>query len=151
MIIGIIAIFLNTNQLRRRGNVVSRQECGVSRANSNTCHTGVVGHFITMVSTFSWSWVDVTKGNRRPAFIHVFHRNGLELPKISPQGKQEIPMTFGPKEAAIDEIVASCNGDLRGALKALLMVNEHLEAEIAQLYAAAAQYGITERGNNALH
>ena len=50
-------------------------------------------------------------------------------------------MTFGPNEAVIDEIVASCNGDLRGALKALLMVNEHLEAEIAQLYAAAAHYG----------
>ena len=42
-------------------------------------------------------------------------------------------MTFGPNEAAIDQIVASCNGDLRGALKALLLVNEHLEAEIAQL------------------
>jgi hypothetical protein len=60
-------------------------------------------------------------------------------------------MTFGPNESAIDEIVASCNGDLRGALKALLLVNEHLEAEIAQLYAAAAQYGINERGNNVLH
>lgn len=60
-------------------------------------------------------------------------------------------MTFGPNEAAIDEIVASCNGDLRGAVKALLMVNEHLEAEIAELYAAAAQYGLTGRGNNVLH
>ena len=60
-------------------------------------------------------------------------------------------MSIGPNEAAIDEIVASCNGDLRGALKALLMVNEHLEAEIAQLYAAAAQYGLTERGNSVLH
>ncbi len=60
-------------------------------------------------------------------------------------------MNFGPKEAAIDEIVASCNGDLRGALKAHLLGNEHLEAEIAQLYAAAAQHGITERGNNVLH
>jgi len=47
--------------------------------------------------------------------------------------------------------VASCNGDLRGALKALLMVNEHLEAEIAQLYAAAAHYGFAERGSNVLH
>ena len=56
-------------------------------------------------------------------------------------------MTFGPNEAAIDQIVASCNGDLRGALKALLLVNEHLEAEIAQLYAAAAHYGLTERSN----
>jgi len=60
-------------------------------------------------------------------------------------------MTFGPSEAAIDEIVASCNGDLRGAVKALLLVNEHLEAEIAQLYAAAAHYGLTERGGNVLH
>ena len=60
-------------------------------------------------------------------------------------------MGIGRNEAAIDEIVASCNGDLRGALKALLMVNEHLEAEIAQLYAAAAQYGLSERGDNLLH
>jgi hypothetical protein len=60
-------------------------------------------------------------------------------------------MAFGPSEAAIDEIVASCNGDLRGAVKALLLVNEHLEAEIAQLYAAAAHYGLSERGSNVLH
>jgi hypothetical protein len=60
-------------------------------------------------------------------------------------------MSVGPNEAAIDEIVASCNGDLRGALKALLLVNEHLEAEIAQLYAAAAQHGFSERGDSILH
>ena len=40
-------------------------------------------------------------------------------------------------EAVIDQIVASCNGDIRGALKALLLVNEQLEAELRQLYAAA--------------
>ena len=39
-------------------------------------------------------------------------------------------MTFRPKETAIDEIVANCNGDVHGALKALLLVNEHLEAEL---------------------
>jgi len=60
-------------------------------------------------------------------------------------------MSFRSSETAIDEIVASCNGDLRGALKALLLVNEHLEAEIVQLYAAAAQYGLNERNRNALH
>ena len=60
-------------------------------------------------------------------------------------------MGIRPNEAAIDEIVASCNGDLRGALKALLMVNEHLEAEIAQLYAAAAHYGLNERNRHAVH
>ena len=58
-------------------------------------------------------------------------------------------MTVGPNEAAIDEIVASCNGDVHGALKALLLVNEQLEAELQQLYAAlGAPLG---RGSNALH
>jgi hypothetical protein len=60
-------------------------------------------------------------------------------------------MSFRSSEAAIDEIVANCDGDLRGAVKALLLVNEHLEAEIAQLYAAAARHGLSERGGNALH
>lgn len=48
-------------------------------------------------------------------------------------------MTFTPNEAAIDEIVASCDGDVRGALKALLLVNEQLEAELRQLYAAVGR------------
>jgi hypothetical protein len=39
-------------------------------------------------------------------------------------------MTSRPHEAAIDEIVASCDGDVHGALKALLLVNEQLEAEL---------------------
>ena len=60
-------------------------------------------------------------------------------------------MTFRPKEAAIDEIVASCNGDVHGALKALLLVNEHLEAEIAELYAAVADSGLVDRRNCVLH
>lgn len=47
-------------------------------------------------------------------------------------------------EAAIDEIVANCNGDLRGALKALLLVNEHLEAELQQLQAAIGRAGVLE-------
>ena len=30
-------------------------------------------------------------------------------------------------EAEIEEIIAMCDGDLRGALKALMLVNEHLD------------------------
>jgi len=48
-------------------------------------------------------------------------------------------MISDPSHVAIYQIVASCNGDLRGALKALLLVNEHLEAELQQFYAAVAQ------------
>jgi len=60
-------------------------------------------------------------------------------------------MTFRANDAAIDEIVASCGGDVRGALKALLLVNEQLEAELEQLYAAAGQRASCEAGRNALH
>jgi hypothetical protein len=60
-------------------------------------------------------------------------------------------MTFGSNDAAIDAIVASCSGDLRGAVRALLLINEHLEAELAKLYAAAADQSLAERGNNVLH
>ncbi len=41
-------------------------------------------------------------------------------------------MSLRSKDAAIDEIVASCSGDLRGAVRALLLINEHLEAELAK-------------------
>jgi hypothetical protein len=60
-------------------------------------------------------------------------------------------MSFRANEIAIDEIVASCDGDVRGALKALLLVNEQLEAELARLYAAVSYGGPSERGGSALH
>lgn len=61
-----------------------------------------------------------------------------------------LPMISDASEAAIDQIVASCNGDIRGALKALLRVNEQLEAELAQFYAAVGLDGMA-RGSNAVH
>ena len=39
---------------------------------------------------------------------------------------------------AIEEIIAACDGNVHGALKALLLVNEHLEAELHQLYSAVS-------------
>lgn len=60
-------------------------------------------------------------------------------------------MTSRPTDTVIDEIISTCNGDLRGALKALLMVNEQLEAELQQLYAASPPSGAIRPGNNVLH
>ncbi len=60
-------------------------------------------------------------------------------------------MTSIPNDTAIDEIVASCNGDIRGVLRALLLVNEQLETELAQLYAAVSYRRPFDRGNSALH
>jgi hypothetical protein len=60
-------------------------------------------------------------------------------------------MNSGLHETAIDEIVARCNGDIRGALKALLLVNEQLEAELAKLHAVVAHGGLTGPNRNVLH
>jgi hypothetical protein len=60
-------------------------------------------------------------------------------------------MSSGFHETAIDEIVARCNGDIRGALKALLLVNEQLEAELAELHAMVAHGGLTGPSRSVLH
>jgi hypothetical protein len=60
-------------------------------------------------------------------------------------------MTPGPTDATIDEIISTCNNDLRGALKALLMVNEQLEAELRQLHAASTHGASVRHGNTVLH
>jgi hypothetical protein len=60
-------------------------------------------------------------------------------------------MTFKPDEAAIDDIVASCDGDIRGALQALLLVNEQLETELRRFYATAAHGASDQCGSTVLH
>jgi hypothetical protein len=60
-------------------------------------------------------------------------------------------MTYRSNDVTIDEIIASCSGDTRGALKALLLVNEQLEAELTRLYAVVTNSGMLERGGGALH
>jgi hypothetical protein len=47
-------------------------------------------------------------------------------------------MAYRRTEVAIDKIIASCDGNMRGALEALMLVNEHLEAELHRLYAFMA-------------
>jgi hypothetical protein len=39
-------------------------------------------------------------------------------------------------ENALDDVIAQCDGDIRGALKALLAANEYLETELSNLHAA---------------
>jgi hypothetical protein len=50
-------------------------------------------------------------------------------------------MSSRPNDAAIDEIVARCNGDIRGAL----------EAELLELQAVMAHGRLAALGSNALH
>jgi hypothetical protein len=39
-------------------------------------------------------------------------------------------------ERACDQAIAMCDGNLRSTIKALIMANEYLEAELAELQAA---------------
>jgi hypothetical protein len=39
-------------------------------------------------------------------------------------------------DAQISEIIAMCDGDLRGALRAMMLVNKRMEIELEQLVAA---------------
>jgi hypothetical protein len=60
-------------------------------------------------------------------------------------------MNTQANDSAIDEIIATCNGDIRGALRALMLVNEQLEAELQQLHATVSHGAVTERGISVLH
>ncbi len=60
-------------------------------------------------------------------------------------------MSMTVNDKAIDEIVATCNGDIRGALKALMLINEQLEAELQQLHAAVVHDAAAQRGISVLH
>jgi hypothetical protein len=54
-------------------------------------------------------------------------------------------------EVAIEKIIASCDGSMHSALEALLLVNEHLEAELHQLYAAFSLAAHDDRGLKTRH
>jgi hypothetical protein len=41
-------------------------------------------------------------------------------------------------EQACDQAIAMCGGNMRGAIKALIMANEFLEAELQELQAAVS-------------
>jgi hypothetical protein len=54
-------------------------------------------------------------------------------------------------EIAIEKIIAACDGNSHGALEALLLVNEYLEAELHQLYAAACPTHCRSQRFNTVH
>jgi hypothetical protein len=49
-------------------------------------------------------------------------------------------------EQACDQAIAMCGGNLRGAIKALIMANEYLEAELQELEALLSG-GLTRTGS----
>ena len=53
-------------------------------------------------------------------------------------------------EQACDQAIAMCDGNLRSTIKALIMANEYLEAELAELHAAISAGCIPDTSHAAL-
>jgi hypothetical protein len=53
--------------------------------------------------------------------------------------RQNDPADADRLEAAADEAIAACGGDVRAALKAMIVANEYLESEVRELVQAVSQ------------
>ena len=54
-------------------------------------------------------------------------------------------------EQDVDEIIAVCRGDLRGAVKALMLINEQLEQTLRQLSAVLVEKAGEDQSPRQLH
>ena len=54
-------------------------------------------------------------------------------------------------EQDVDEIIAACRGDLRGAVKALMLINEQLEQTLRQLSAVLVKEAGEDQPPHQLH
>jgi hypothetical protein len=54
-------------------------------------------------------------------------------------------------EQDVDEIIAACRGDLRGAVKALMLINEQLEQTLRQLSAVLVEKAGDDQPPRQLH
>ena len=61
-----------------------------------------------------------------------------------------LPLPLDAYDAAVDDAIATCNGDLRGALKALIIANESLERDLRKALASSAAPSIVDDGNTGL-
>ena len=58
-----------------------------------------------------------------------------------------LPPAIDPYESVVDDAIATCNGDLRGALKALIIANEFLERDLERALAPDGSPSIAHDGN----
>ena len=54
-------------------------------------------------------------------------------------GSQPIPQDADELEAAVDQAIAACDGDMRSTIRALIVANEYLESEVSELMKAVSR------------
>jgi hypothetical protein len=69
------------------------------------------------------------------AFLFCSHRHGAGSPVVnaSKGTEKSEDESAALLEAVVDEAIATCGGDVRAALRATLIANAYLEAEIERL------------------
>jgi len=55
-----------------------------------------------------------------------------------------------PLRCRVEDAIATCNGDIRGALKALIIANEFLERDLERALASSVAPSIAPDGNGGL-
>jgi hypothetical protein len=53
-------------------------------------------------------------------------------------GSQPIAQDADGLEAAVDQAIATCGGDMRSAIRALIVANDYLESEVSELMKAVS-------------
>ena len=60
-------------------------------------------------------------------------------------GSQPNAQDANDLEAAVDQAIAACDGDMRSAIRALIVANEYLESEVNELMKAVSHAYVRER------
>jgi hypothetical protein len=58
---------------------------------------------------------------------------------MPPQSQSSHQRENDELEAAVDEAIAVCDGDMRAAIRALIVANDYLEAEVGELMKAVSR------------
>ena len=59
-----------------------------------------------------------------------------------------LPPATDHYDAAVEDAIATCDGDIRGALKALIIANEFLERDLEKALASSVAPSIASDGND---
>ena len=73
---------------------------------------------------------------------HSLERSALETSASEKSASEKSASTSEESdrlEAAADQAIAACNGDMRSAIRALILANEYLEYELCDMFAAVSK------------
>lgn len=79
-----------------------------------------------------------TAGNIYPLIAHRYHPSPERAKRHQYQLAPTLSKRLVSRKSATDQAISACGGNARNAVKALLVTNEFLEAQIAELQAAVS-------------